>query len=51
MKKYIKININQVKKENDDNDNDNDNNNEIKLSVINEVLPVQKNNNFKDNAK
>ena len=44
MKKYIKININQVKKENFDNDNDN----EIKLSAINEELPVQKNNNFKD---
>ena len=44
MKKYIKININQAKKENDDNDNDN----EIKLSVVNEELPVQKNNNFKD---
>ena len=47
MKKYIKININQVKKENFDNDNDN----EIKLSAINEELPVQKNNNFKDNVK
>ena len=45
MKKYIKININQVKKENDENDN------EIKLSVINEELPVKKNNNSKDNVK
>lgn len=45
MKKYIKININQVKKENDENDN------EIKLSVINEELPVKKNNNSKDNGK
>ena len=45
MKKYIKININQVKKENDENDN------EIKLSVINEELPDKKNNNSKDNVK
>lgn len=45
MKKYIKININQVKKENDENDN------EIKLSAINEELTAQKNNNFKENVK
>lgn len=39
MKKYIKINVNQFKKENDDN--------EVKLSVINEQLSDQNNNNFK----
>lgn len=39
MKKYIKINVNQFKRENDDN--------EVKLSVINEQLSDQNNNNFK----
>lgn len=39
MKKQIKINVNQFKKENDDN--------EVKLSVINEQLSDQNNNNFK----
>jgi len=38
MKKYIKINANQVKRENDDN--------EVKLSVINKQLPPQNDNNF-----
>jgi uncharacterized protein YneF (UPF0154 family) len=43
MKKYIKINVNQVKRENDDN--------EVKLSAINEEISVQNNINFKVNIK